>query len=38
MVRTSGPNVILSPALTIQREQVDLLCDALEAAFAKVEG
>jgi putrescine---pyruvate transaminase len=38
MVRTSGPNVILSPALTIEREQVDLLCDALEAAFAKVEG
>lgn len=38
MVRTSGPNIILSPALTIEREQVDLLCDALEAAFAKVEG
>jgi len=38
MVRTSGPNVILSPALTIEREQVDLLCDALEAAFARVEG
>jgi adenosylmethionine-8-amino-7-oxononanoate aminotransferase len=37
MVRTSGPNIILSPALTIEREQVDLLCDALEAAFAKVE-
>ena len=34
MVRTSGPNIILSPALTIERSQVDLLCDALEAAFA----
>ena len=38
MVRTSGPNVILSPALTIARDQVDLLCDALESAFARVEG
>ena len=34
MVRTSGPNIILSPALTIEREQIDLLCDALEGAFA----
>ena len=38
MVRTSGANIILSPALTIERSQVDLLCDALEGAFAKVEG
>lgn len=38
MVRTSGPNIILSPALTIAREQVDLLCDALEGALAQVEG
>jgi putrescine aminotransferase len=38
MVRTSGPNIILSPALTISREEIDVLCDALEAAFAKVEG
>lgn len=37
MVRTSGPNIILSPALTIERSQVDLLCDALEGAFAAVE-
>ena len=36
MVRTSGPNIILSPALTISREQVDLLCDALDGAFAAV--
>jgi adenosylmethionine-8-amino-7-oxononanoate aminotransferase len=38
MVRTSGPNVILSPALTINRAEIDFLCDALEAAFAKVAG
>ncbi|MDE2150690.1 MAG: aminotransferase class III-fold pyridoxal phosphate-dependent enzyme, partial [Betaproteobacteria bacterium] len=37
MVRTSGPNIILSPALTIERGQIDLLCDALEGAFAAVE-
>ncbi len=37
MVRTSGPNIILSPALTINRQEIDVLCDALEAAFAKVE-
>lgn len=37
MVRTSGPNIILSPALTIERAQIDALCDALEAAFAAVE-
>lgn len=36
MVRTSGPNIILSPALTISRSEIDVLCDALEAAFAKV--
>lgn len=36
MVRTSGPNIILSPALTITRAQVDVLCDGLEAAFAQV--
>jgi adenosylmethionine-8-amino-7-oxononanoate aminotransferase len=34
MVRTSGANIILSPALTIEREQVDLLCDALAQALA----
>ena len=38
MVRTSGPNIILSPALTIDRQEIDVLCDALEAAFARVEG
>lgn len=37
MVRTSGPNIILSPALTINREQIDHICDALEQAFHKVE-
>jgi len=37
MVRTSGGNIILSPALTIARAQIDLLCDVLEAAFAAVE-
>lgn len=37
MVRTSGPNIILSPALNISRQEIDVLCDALEAAFAKVE-
>jgi adenosylmethionine-8-amino-7-oxononanoate aminotransferase len=37
MVRTSGANIILSPALTIERAQIDLLCDVLEAAFTTVE-
>lgn len=37
MVRTSGPNIILSPALTINSEQIDLLCDALDESFAVVE-
>jgi putrescine---pyruvate transaminase len=37
MVRTSGPNIILSPALTISRQEIDVLCDALEAAFTEVE-
>jgi len=38
MVRTSGANIILSPALTIERAQIDLLCDALDAALKKVGG
>ena len=38
MVRTSGANVILSPALTIERAQIDLLCDALDAALHAVGG
>jgi len=37
MIRLSGPNIILSPALTIERSQLDLLCDALEGAFAAAE-
>jgi adenosylmethionine-8-amino-7-oxononanoate aminotransferase len=36
MVRTSGPNIILSPALTINREEIDFLCDTLESAFKVV--
>ena len=38
MIRTSGGNIILSPALTIERSQIDLLCDALDGAFKAVEG
>ncbi len=38
MVRTSGANIILSPALTIERAQIDLLCDALDAALKSVIG
>jgi putrescine---pyruvate transaminase len=37
MIRLSGANIILSPALTIERSQTDLLCDALEGAFSAVE-
>ena len=37
MIRLSGANIILSPALTIERTQIDLLCDALDGAFAAVE-
>ena len=37
MIRLSGAHIILSPALTIERSQIDLLCDALEGAFAAVE-
>jgi putrescine aminotransferase len=37
MIRLSGANIILSPALTIERSQIDLLCDALDGAFAAVE-
>jgi adenosylmethionine-8-amino-7-oxononanoate aminotransferase len=37
MIRTSGANIILSPALTIDRAQVDLLCDAIDAALTIVE-
>ncbi len=37
MVRLSGANIILSPALTIERAQLELLCDALEGAFGVFE-
>jgi len=37
MIRLSGANIILSPALTIERAQLDLLCDALEGAFGVFE-
>ena len=37
MIRLSGGNIILSPALTIERAQIDVLCDALDGAFAAVE-
>jgi putrescine aminotransferase len=37
MIRTSGANIILSPALTIERVQIDMLCDALDAALTAVE-
>jgi adenosylmethionine-8-amino-7-oxononanoate aminotransferase len=37
MIRLSGANIILSPALTIERPQLDLLCDALEGAFGTFE-
>jgi adenosylmethionine-8-amino-7-oxononanoate aminotransferase len=38
MIRTSGSNIILSPALTIEAAQIDLLCDALDAALQAAEG
>ncbi len=37
MVRVSGPNIILSPPLIITREEIDILVDALDAAFAEAE-
>jgi putrescine---pyruvate transaminase len=37
MLRLSGGNIIISPALTIERAQIDLLCDALEGAFGVFE-
>ena len=38
MIRLSGATIILSPALTIERSQIDALCDALEGAFVALEG
>ena len=37
MVRVSGPNLILSPPLVITLEEVDFMCDTLEAAFQAVQ-
>jgi putrescine---pyruvate transaminase len=37
MIRLSGANIILSPALTIERSEIDFMCDALEGAFAAVQ-
>jgi len=37
MVRVSGPNLILSPPLIIDQEEIDYLCDALEGAFSAVQ-
>ncbi len=36
MTRVSGPNMILSPPLTIMLDEVNFLCDTLEAAFTEV--
>ena len=35
MVRVSGPNVILSPALIISESEVDTILSALDKGFAK---
>jgi len=37
MVRISGPNLILSPPLVITAEEINHLCEVLEASFAAVE-
>jgi len=37
MVRVSGGNIILSPALTISRAEIDLLCDILAESLREVE-
>ncbi len=37
MVRISGPNLILSPPLVISMDEINHLCDVLEASFAAVE-
>jgi adenosylmethionine-8-amino-7-oxononanoate aminotransferase len=36
MVRISGPNLILSPPLTISADEINTLCEVLEASFAAV--
>ncbi|NBS46516.1 MAG: aminotransferase class III-fold pyridoxal phosphate-dependent enzyme [Betaproteobacteria bacterium] len=38
MVRVSGPNLILSPPLTISESEIDFLVTTLTAAFGEVEG
>ena len=35
MVRVSGPNVILSPALIISEGEVDIILSALDKGFTK---
>ncbi len=37
MVRHSGGNIILSPALTIQAAEIDLIVEALAGAFTEIE-
>jgi putrescine---pyruvate transaminase len=37
MVRISGPNMILSPALTLTEAEANLLCEVLEESFTAVE-
>ena len=37
MVRISGPNLILSPPLIINDEEIDYLCDVMEASFAEIQ-
>ena len=37
MVRISGPNLIMSPPLVISEDEMNQLCDRLEAAFAAVD-
>lgn len=37
IVRTSGNKIIISPPLVIQKEEVDVIVDALESAFKNVK-
>jgi adenosylmethionine-8-amino-7-oxononanoate aminotransferase len=38
LVRSSGPNLILSPPLVIQRNELDAIVEAMEDALAEVAG
>jgi 4-aminobutyrate aminotransferase-like enzyme len=38
LVRSSGPNLILSPPLVIQRNELDAIVDGIEGALAEVGG